>query len=182
MLRFETLEIHRVFLRISNLALSQNLSPKALADTIRASFGIVGFIIATIHAKVKGRFVLFRLLNAAGRYAMMEKKRRCGDEAIWAAERTAKGDFDRHLRDGAGVLRALSRDAGAGGLRLSRCDPDPGADGRGHGVFRQGARRGGQLYRGRGRCGDVSGRWCSVWTVHRARGRERHPGGIFAVL
>ena len=35
--RFENLEIHKVFLRLSNLNLRQNLSPTALADLFRAS-------------------------------------------------------------------------------------------------------------------------------------------------
>ena len=35
--RFENLEIHKVFLRFSNLNLRQNLSPTALADLFRAS-------------------------------------------------------------------------------------------------------------------------------------------------
>ena len=35
--RFENLEIHKVFLRFSNLILQQNLSPTALADFFRAS-------------------------------------------------------------------------------------------------------------------------------------------------
>lgn len=35
--RFENLEIHKVFLRFSNLILQQNLSPIALADFFRAS-------------------------------------------------------------------------------------------------------------------------------------------------
>ena len=73
MLRFETLEIHRVFLRISNLALSQNLSPKALADTIRASFGIVGFIIAAMRAKVKG-CSCFSPLEGGGAVCYDERK------------------------------------------------------------------------------------------------------------
>ena len=38
-LRFETLEIHKVFLRVPNLVLTKNLSPFALADGIKASKG-----------------------------------------------------------------------------------------------------------------------------------------------
>ena len=36
-LRFEKLEIHKVFLRFPNLALTKNLSPSTLVDLIRAS-------------------------------------------------------------------------------------------------------------------------------------------------
>ena len=39
MLRFEELEIHKVFLRLSNLALTNNLSPSTAVDLIRASVG-----------------------------------------------------------------------------------------------------------------------------------------------
>ena len=37
MLRFETLEIHKVCLRVSNLALTKNLSPKLLAESCGAA-------------------------------------------------------------------------------------------------------------------------------------------------
>ena len=41
--RFENLEIHKVFLRFSNLDLRQNLSLTALADLFRASLNFVNF-------------------------------------------------------------------------------------------------------------------------------------------
>ena len=37
MLRFETLEIHKVCLRVSNLALTKNLSPNLLAESCGAA-------------------------------------------------------------------------------------------------------------------------------------------------
>ena len=45
MLRFEKWEIHKVFLHFPNLALTKNLSPSTVGDSIRASFRILSFII-----------------------------------------------------------------------------------------------------------------------------------------